>query len=237
MKSLAAIQSSYVPWKGYFDVIAAVDEFVLYDDVQFTKNDWRNRNLVKSGNGTMWLTIPVRTKNRFGQAIRDVEVSDPRWSDKHWKSIVTYYSKAPHFDALAPWLEGLYREIGGESRLSVINERFIRAIAELLRIETEISQAGDYDLPDDRSERLVALCRQAGADVYLSGPAARSYLDRDLFARHDIEVRWMDYSGYPEYHQLHGEFEHGVSILDLLLNVGPEGAKRYTKNLGTMGGG
>lgn len=236
MKSLAAIQSSYIPWKGYFDVVAAVDEFVLYDDVQFTKNDWRNRNLVKSSNGTTWLTIPVLTKDRFGQLIQDVEVSDSRWPVKHWKSIQANYAKAPFFERLSPWLEGIYQDLEDETRLAAINERFIREIADLLGLDTEITHASDYDLSEDRNVRLVELCRQTGSDVYLSGPAARTYLDQGLFDRHGIEVRWMDYSGYPEYGQLHGDFEHGVSILDLLLSEGPEEAGRFMKHVGKANG-
>lgn len=228
MKRVAILQSSYVPWKGYFDIIGSVDEFILYDDVQYSKNDWRNRNRIKTQAGTAWMTIPVRQTGRFGQPIREVEIGDPRWAAKHWKSIQTHYARAPWFPELAPVLADLYERASAEPLLSRVNEMFLREICGLLGIETRITRSMDYQLRGDRVDRLVGLCQQAGAREYLSGPAARDYLEEGRFADKGIAVRWMDYSGYPEHRQLFSPpFVHEVSILDLLLNEGPQGARGY----------
>lgn len=230
MKRVAILQSSYVPWKGYFDIIGSVDEFILYDDAQYSKNGWRNRNRIKTREGTAWLTIPVLGTGRFGQRIREVEIGDPRWAEKHWKSIQAHYARAAGFPELAPVLEKLYERAAAETLLSRVNELFLREICGLLGIGTRITRSMDYLLEGDRVERLVGLCEQAGAGEYLSGPAARDYLDESRFADKGMSVRWMDYSGYPEYRQLFSPpFVHEVSILDLLLNEGPEGARKCLK--------
>jgi hypothetical protein len=228
MKRIAILQSSYIPWKGYFDIIGKVDEFILYDDVQYTKNDWRNRNRIKTPSGTAWLTIPVLLKGRFGQTIREAEIRDRSWAVRHWKSLQTCYSRAAFYSPLAPAIRGLYEGTAGEQSLSAVNEQFLRALCELLGISTRITRSGDYELCGDRTERLVHLCEQAGATEYLTGPSARAYLDVESFARRGIDVQWMSYAGYPEYRQVYGSpFIHEVSILDLLFNVGPDESRQY----------
>lgn len=219
MKRVAILQSSYIPWKGYFDLMRQVDEFILYDDAQFTKRDWRNRNQIKTKDGVLWLTIPVHVKGLFTQAIKDVEISDASWGDKHFKTIAAAYARAPYFREYRDMLEELYR--GSRSlRLSDANRRFIDAFARLLGIGTKVSWSMDYVLPEGRVERLVALCQQAGATAYLSGPAAKDYIDPALFADAGIDLSYMDYAGYPEYPQLHPPFTHHVSVIDLIFNVG-----------------
>lgn len=225
MKRIAISQSNYIPWKGYFDLINSVDEFVIYDTVQFTKNDWRNRNLIKTAQGSMWLTIPVSTAGRHGMTIAEAEISQSNWHRQHWQSWQTHYARAPHFRTYADALRSLYFDHSG-TKLSQVNFRFLSATCRWLGIGTKLSLSTDYPHDGDRSERLLKICRQAGASCYLSGPAAREYLDVDLFLRNGVQVEWMDYSGYRPYHQLHGQFEHRVSVLDLLLNEGPE-APRY----------
>ncbi len=220
-KTVAICQSCYLPWKGYFDLIAGADEFILLDDVQYTRRDWRNRNLIKTRDGLRWLTVPVTVKGRFHQKIHDVVVSDRRWRRRHLAALRHAYARAPHFAATYTFLEELYDGCGFE-RLSRINHRFLAALCRRLDIPTRLSWSVDYCATGDRNERLLTLCRQAGATTYLSGPAARIYLDVDLFARHGISVRWMDYEGYREYPQLHAPFEHHVSIVDLLFNSGPD---------------
>lgn len=231
MKRAAILQSSYIPWKGYFDLIRKVDELILYDDVSYSKNDWRNRNRIKTRTGPLWLTIPVLATGRFGQRIRDVEIGDRRWTAKHWKSIQTHYARAPFFSEVAPVLRDLYERAEGQISLSVVNEMFLEALCDLLDIGTRITRSEDYELQGDRTERLVHLCEQAGASEYLSGPAAQSYLDEKEFASRGIAVRWMDYAGYPEYGQLFcPPFVHEVSVIDLLLNEGIEGARLYLRS-------
>jgi hypothetical protein len=226
-KRIAILQSNYIPWKGYFDLINSVDEFILYDTAQFTKNDWRNRNRIKTPRGVSWLTIPVC--HNFGQTIQETKVSDPSWGPKHWSSLLQNYSDAPHFKAYAPVFESLYRDIAGEEYLSAINFRFMRLVCEIIGIDTPIRWSRDYSLAEGKIERLVDLCRQTGADEYLSGPAAQDYLKEEPFSDAGITLTYMDYSGYPEYRQLYPPFEHRVSILDLIFNEGPA-ARAYLKS-------
>jgi len=230
-KAVAIVQSNYIPWKGYFDLINYVDEFILYDDVQYTKNDWRNRNQIKTQNGKQWLTIPVQQKN-LKQRIDETLISNDIWRKKHWKTITQYYSKAKHFKDYKDVFEKLYLDT--EDRyLSKINYKFLIAICGMLGIKTKISWSTDYQRASGRTERLVNLCKQSGATCYLSGPAARDYIKHQLFIEENISVHYMDYSGYSEYNQLYQPFIHNVSIIDLIFNEGPE-AFNYLKsfNLG-----
>jgi hypothetical protein len=224
-KTVAIVQSNYVPWKGYFDLMRRVDEFILYDDVQYTRRDWRNRNRFKSPQGTQWLTIPVQVKGRYTQRIDETLVSDPAWAQRHWLTLRSWYRKAPFFKHYEAVLEGLYmgqRDLA----LSAINRRFLEGLRDLLGIKTPLSSSSDYATSGQKTERLLGICQAAGASTYLSGPAAREYLEEERFRDAGIVVEWMSYEGYPEYPQLHGPFEHGVSVIDLLLNVGEE-APRY----------
>jgi hypothetical protein len=221
VKRVAIVQSSYIPWKGFFDLMRRVDEFILYDDAQYTRRDWRNRNQIKTKDGLLWLTIPVEVKGKFTQAIKDVCISERSWNDQHFKTIAAAYARAPHFREYRGQIEELYR--GASSpRLSDVNRWFIDGLAKILGVTTKVSWSMDYELPEGRVERLVALCRQAGATSYLSGPSARDYIEQDahLFADAGIPVDYIDYSGYPEYAQLYPPFEHHVSVIDLILNAG-----------------
>lgn len=227
-KTTAIVQSNYIPWRGYFDLINSVDEFILYDDMQYTRRDWRNRNAIKSLGGLLWLTIPVQVKGKYFQKIKDTMVADDNWARDHWRSIVHNYSKASYFSKYKKLFEDLY--IGSPDKyLSQINYRFIVAICRILGIDTTISWSMDYDLVGDKTERLVNLCKQAGATKYLTGPAAKAYLEEELFKREGIDVSYMDYSGYPDYRQLYPPFEPNVSMIDLVLNEGPD-AGRYMKS-------
>lgn len=205
-----------------------VDEFILYDDMQYTKRDWRNRNKIVTPDGLMWLTIPVDTKGKFYQKINETKISDMKWVDEHWKSIQYNYAKAKHFDEYADVIHGMYEQCRNEEYISKVNYIFLTGICKLLDIKTKITWSSDYELVDGKTERLVGLVKSAGGDYYLSGPAAKDYVVPELFEEAGIELDWMDYSGYKEYHQLGKEFEHGVSILDLIFNEGAD-AKKYLK--------
>lgn len=220
MKKVAIVQSNYIPWKGYFDLIAAVDEFILFDDMQFTRRDWRNRNQIKTPQGLQWLTVPVQVKGKYMQAIRDTTIQDSDWAEVHWKTLTANYTRAPHFREIATLLEPLYRERC--ETISALNRRFIEAICVYLGIRTKLTNSWDYSLIEGKSERLADLCRQARATTYVSGPAARNYLDENAFAALGITVDWFNYDDYPTYSQLWGEFNHGVSIVDLLFNRGAD---------------
>jgi hypothetical protein len=227
-KRVAIVQSCYIPWKGYFDLINLADEFVLYDDRQYTRRDWRNRNRIKTPQGTAWLTIPTQTKGKYLQRIDETLVDGDTWREQHWRSLRQNYAAAPFFEELSPRFARLYEE-SSEDRLSLINRAFVEEACDILGIETKLSWSTDYEPSGGRSERLLSLCIQTGAATYLSGPSARDYLDEDLFAGQGIELEYMDYSGYPEYAQPHPPFEHGVTILDLLFCTGA-GAPSYMKS-------
>lgn len=228
MKTIAIVQSSYIPWRGYFDLIRAADEFILFDDMQYTRRDWRNRNKIKTAQGPRWLTIPVKVKGKFLQKICDTEVDDPDWAELHWKTIEGSYKRAPHFDWLASQLRPLYEELGREQMLSRINFRCLAMLAELLGCKTKFSWSMDYPQFEGKTERLVQLCLAAGGTRYISGPSARDYIVPQLFEDAGVELCFADYSGYPDYPQLFGAFEAQVSIIDLLFNAG-EQSPRYMK--------
>ena len=222
---IAISQSNYIPWKGYFDLIQSVDEFVLFDDVQYTRRDWRNRNRIKTPHGLAWLTIPVQTSGQYLALIKDIEVTDPAWAKKHWKTIGAMYAQAPYFRMVADRFERLYLE-STETRLSLINRTWLEAACEMLEIRTRITWSMDYAVAEGRTERLVSICQQAGATTYISGPSARGYIDNACFEAAGIELHYFDYDGYPEYPQVHGPFEHAVSVIDLLCHTGPN-ARQY----------
>jgi hypothetical protein len=222
---ICIIQSCYIPWKGFFDLIGRCDEYVIYDSAQYVKRHWHNRNRIKTANGIEWLTIPVITKGRFEQAINEVEIEKP-WAEKHWRALELAYRRAPYFGQLAPAVRGWYERSDKQPRLSDVNAIFLHGIAELLGLKTSIVGDAAYPAAGAKTERLLAICRASGADRYLSGPSAKEYFNEGMFASADITVEWMSYAGYPEYPQLHGGFEHAVTALDLLFNTGPD-APRY----------
>jgi hypothetical protein len=227
-KKVAVVQSNYIPWKGYFDLINLVDEFILYDDMQYTRRDWRNRNIIKTPRGPIWLTIPVEVKGKYFQKIKDTTISDPNWGKTHWTTIVHNYSKAKYFAMHREVFENLY--LSSEERfLSRVNYLFLTAICEILDIKTKISWSMDYNPGSGKTERLVDLSKQASATEYVSGPRAKDYLQEELFTNEGISLRYIDYSSYPEYKQLSSPFEHQVSIIDLIFNEGPE-ATKYMKS-------
>ena len=230
-KKVAILQSSYIPWKGYFDLINMVDEFILYDDRQYTKRDWRSRNRIKTANGLFWLSVPVKVKGRFTQRIDEVTVDDPGWARKHWQTIAQNYSAAPHFKAYRGVFEHVYQEVAnGLERLTDVNRALIEAVTGVLGIKTRITRSTDYpESSSDRTGNLVDLCKAAEATSYLSGPSARAYIEVQRFEQAGIALSYMDYSGYPEYPQLFPPFEHQVTVLDLLFNTGPE-AQSFMKS-------
>jgi hypothetical protein len=230
LKKVAILQSNYIPWKGYFDLIGSVDEFILYDDMQYTRRDWRNRNQIKTPQGVQWLTVPVRVKGKYDQKIRDTEIDGGDWAAAHWKALAQNYARAPHFAEIAAWLEPLYLT-ASYTHLSELNRRFIEAVCACLRIDTVISDSRDYTLVGGKTERLADLCAQAGGTEYVSGPSARDYVDESVFEHSGIKLTWFDYAGYPEYPQLWGEFAHGVTVLDLLFNCGKD-AGRFMRHAG-----
>lgn len=222
---ISIIQSCYIPWKGFFDLIGRCDEYVIFDSAQYVKRHWHNRNRIKTARGAEWLTIPVVTKGRFDQPIEAVEIEKP-WADKHWRSIELAYRPAPYFDHFAPTVMRWYEAAEKLPRLTDVNAVFLRGIAEILGLRTQIVRDDRYPSNGVKTERLLGIAAAAGASSYLSGPSARVYFDEAMFRAAGITPEWMDYDGYPEYPQLHGPFDHAVTVLDVLFNTGPD-APRY----------
>lgn len=221
--TVSILQSNYIPWKGYFDLIARSDVFVIYDEVQYTKNDWRNRNKIKTSNGPQWLTIPVK-QTSLDQKIFETEVLKTNWYKKHINALQTNYGKAPFFKEFMEVLRPVYEK--ADTNLSEINKSFIEAICDILKISTKIVDSRELNLSGGRQERLEDACVKLNADRYVSGAAARSYLDVQRFLELGIEVDWMEYQGYKPYDQLYPPFVHEVTILDLIFNEG-ENARDY----------
>src|SRR5437899_2166038 len=220
VKRVAISQSDYIPWKGYFDLIHEVDLCLFYDDVQFTKNDWRNRNLVKAPGGRQWLSIPVGTD--LNRLICEVTLENAHWQRKHWKTLAHLYGRAPFFSHYRGFLEDVYLNREWKS-LSELNQFLIRTIArDYLGVQTVFRQASEFPSVGKNADRVVSLLKAVKADVYVSGPAGKAYLDPARLQREGIELVWKDYSGYPEYGQFHSPFEHAVTILDLLFHTGPK---------------
>jgi WbqC-like protein family len=224
---ICIIQSCYIPWKGFFDLIGRCDEYVVFDSAQYVRGHWHNRNRIKTANGVEWLTIPVIAKGRFAQPICEVEIEKP-WADKHWRAIELAYKRAAFFEPIAPAVKSWYERADKQARLSDVNAIFLHGIAGLLGLKTRIVSDAAYPAQGIKTERLLGIAHAAGADRYLSGPSAQAYLDEAMFASAGIATEWMSYDGYPAYQQLHGGFEHAVTVLDLLFNTGIE-APRYLK--------
>jgi len=221
-KRVAILQSAYIPWKGYFDIIHDVDEFIFLDDVQYTRQDWRNRNRIKTPTGLAWLTIPVGTD--LERRICDVELPSTSWRSDHLRRLEASYRDAPFFEDCRPLLDAVYPP---DCRtLSELNQNAIRTIAARLGVTATFRDSRELDAGGRQLDRVIGILRATGADVYVSGPAAKSYIDPQRFADAGIELVWKSYDGYPEYPQLHPPFAHQVTVLDLLFHTGAE-APRY----------
>lgn len=229
-RTLVILQSNYIPWKGYFDLMNAADLFVVFDEVQYTRRDWRNRNKIVIDGAAKWLSIPVQTKGKYDASIAEIEVSDNAWAANHWNSIRLAYGKAPFFDVYRDGLEDTYVSAGALSHLSAINRLFLEHLAPMLGIDTEIAESRAVArTTHDPAARLVEICQAFGATCYLSGPAAKSYIDPDLFDAAGIRLEYADYEGYPSYAQNSETFEHGVSVIDLLMHTGDD-ARSHLKS-------
>ncbi len=223
MTTLAVLQPGYLPWLGFFDQVARADVFVIYDDVQYDHGGWRNRNRVKSRDSVVWLTVPVLHSNRMGQSIDTVEIApNTHWARKHLTTIAQAYARAPFLLRYLPELEAILMRPW--QRLVDLDMALIASLCGWLDLNPPEQRASTLGIAGGRSSRLIALCQHFGADTYLSGNAAKSYLDIGAFAAAGISVEWQNYS-HPVYPQQHGPFVSHLSVLDLLLNVGPDSAR------------
>ena len=217
------LQPSYIPWRGVFDQINRSDVFVFYDDVQYDKRGWRNRNQIKTPKGKQWLTIPVYSRGAQTEHITIDQIRivwDNPWNEDHWKSLQHAYGKAPFFKRYASLLEKFYAR--HDERLADFTIDFTIALAGELGIRhVRFLRSSQLAVEGQKTDRLIAVLAKVGADHYLSGPSAQDYIEDDKFKAAGIRLEYMVYN-YPEYPQLYPPYDAFVSILDLLFMTGPE---------------
>ncbi len=215
-------QPQYLPWLGYFDKIDRADIFVLLDTVQYKKNEWQNRNRIKTAQGWQWLTVPVLY--RFPQLISEVEINNrEKWQHRQSQAVVSNYRKAPNWDVLEEFFEEIFSSEW--TSIAGLNIRVVKRLCALLGIETPLFVASEIgNFPEDPDERLIAIARHFGADTYLAGSGGREYMQMDKYGDSGITVLFQDYR-QPVYDQLFGEFEPFMSVIDLMLNHGGESLK------------
>jgi len=219
MTRVAIVQSNFLPWRGYFDVIDDVDVFVVLDDVQYTRRDWRNRNQIKTRDGSKWITVPVLDEYQ-SSLIRDVRIApDARWRDKQLGLIEHSYRKAAHFSGLFEEFRAVLSQ--DYSHLNDLNIALMQWVAKKLSITTTIVRSSELQSSGTKTARLIELLKGVGAGSYLSGPSAEAYIDVQMFAAAGISLAYKEYA-YGPYPQLWGSFEGAVSVLDLLFNTGAE---------------
>ena len=219
--NVVILQPSYIPWRGYFGQIRKADLFIFYDDVQYDKHGWRNRNQIKTAQGKQWLTIPVHSKGvTEGIPIKDVRIDWSRpWGKAHLKALTIAYNKTPHFKDYLPLLESFY------DRRDDCLADFTIEITILLSRELGIASTRflrSSELPGIhgvKTERLIQILKRVGAKHYISGPSARGYVEKEKFDEAGITLEYMEYH-YPEYPQLYPPFDPYVTILDLLFMAG-----------------
>lgn len=220
LKKLVVLQPSYLPWLGYFDQYHWSDVFVLYDDVQYDKHGWRNRNRIRTASGLQWLTVPVLTRGKDRPDNLDVSIDDSKpWRKKHCRSLQQAYSKAPYFDMVYPALEAVLTK--DQTLLIDLNIELLGALTELLEMPWKVVRSSELGIPGRKTGRLIGICQKFGATDYLTGDAARDYLDESAFEVAGVKVHWHGYQ-HPEYRQRFDGFEPYASVVDLLFNHGPE---------------
>lgn len=217
------IQSNFLPWRGYFDFLREVDLFILHDDLQYTKGDWRNRNRIKTRRGSEWITVPVKYSH-VSQTIEETKIDySAPWAKKMLNRIRESYRRAPYFDKYFPELGERLHEPAAS--ISDLNLRLIQWVCRHLEIDTPIRFSREFHPQGAKTERLVGILKQVNATTYLSGPAAQTYLVPALLEREGIKLEYKKY-GYPEYPQLYEPFDPHVSVIDLLFMMG-EGSRDY----------
>jgi hypothetical protein len=213
-------QPNFLPWQGYFYKIANSDIFVLFDTVQYTKNGYQNRNLIKTPQGALWLTVPVLGKGKFGQATNEVSVNNNlEWGPKIWKTIHQNYRKAKYFNLYSDYFEEIFSKEW--ELLNDLNTTLLIKIIDWLEISTPIKRASEMNVAGKSSELLVNICKELNADIYLSGFGGEKYMENEIFEDNKIKIKTYDYAVI-EYPQLYGDFISNLSIIDLLFNCGPE---------------
>jgi hypothetical protein len=226
--NVVILQPSYIPWRGYFDQIRRADVFVFYDDVQYDKHGWRNRNRIKNQQGGQWLTIPVYNQSVVSEHVPIQEVlidwKQP-WNQRHWRALRENYARAPYFSAYAPWLEQVYQR--HPDRLADFTIPLTIEIAQRLGLGgTRFLRSSDLCVEGQKTTRLIHILKQLGATHYISGPSARSYIEEEQFQQAGICLEYMQYD-YPEYPQFYPPYDPNVTVLDLLFMTGPDAAQYF----------
>ena len=221
MKKIAILQSNYLPWKGVFDMINRVDIFVFLEDVQYTEHDWRNRNKIKTQHGSKWITVPIINSGRGGQMIYQAETNKKiNWQRKHYNSFQINYAKAPFFKHYKWIIDDLYIKHEWD-KISDFNIYAIKLISKELGIDTKFVNSLDIQTKFLKDDKVIEICNKLEGDYYLSGPSAKDYIIPEKFNKNNITLEYINYE-YPEYKQLFEPFDHYVTVLDLLFNVGTD---------------
>lgn len=231
------LQPSFVPWRGYFDQIRRADVFVFYDDVQYDKHGWRNRNQIKTAAGKQWLTIPVHSGGATtGTQIREVRIdwSKP-WQRQHVGAITSAYGRAPHFREYVPLIESLYAR-RDEFLADLTISSTVQLARELGITHTRFVRSSELEgVTGRKTERLIQILKLLGAGHYISGPSAREYVDSGAFEQAGIKLEYMKYD-YPPYPQLYPPYDAQVTVLDLLFMTGPRALEYFSTPQGASGG-
>lgn len=228
--NLVVMQPSYIPWLGYFDLMLKADLFLYYDNVQFDKDSWRNRNRIKTPQGAQWLTVPVLTKGLNKPTNGEIQINNnENWKKKHLKSIELNYRKSRFFEQVFPKFETILNQEW--DKLIDLNAAFIKEMSSMLGIETTVDYVSNLklELPDDKNEKLIAICKKVGANQFYEPKGGATYIDGEMFKSRDIQLEMQDFQ-FPTYPQLFGEFISQLSTIDLLFNLGPEGSREIFLN-------
>ena len=217
---LTAHQPVYIPWLGLFHKIALADQYCIFDIAQYQTKDFNNRNKIKTNNGSIWLSVPVESKNHFEKKLKDIKIINNGWHKKHFKSIDLAYKKAPFYKDYIEDIEKLYKE-KEYTYLADLNFASLEFALKALGISMPISKASDYDLEGMKSDLVLDMSKKLGATDYIFGALGKDYADIPSFTESGITPHFQDFI-HPIYPQLHGEFEPYMSVLDLLFNMGPQ---------------
>ena len=221
-------QPAYLPWPGYFHRLMLADTFVFFDNTQFEKNSFINRNKIKNPRGAPWLTVPVSLKGHLEKEIREIEISGQAWRKDHWQAIELNYKKAKYWNKYSEKLKKFYEK--PYSNIAEACFAQLKMFAEMLGVETKIIGASELKKFDSKKDDLVLdICKELSADLYISGSQGKGYLDLEKFKTQGVKVYFQDYQ-HPAYQQLWGEFLPNLSIIDLLFNEGPKSKEIILKN-------
>jgi hypothetical protein len=224
-------QSNYIPWKGYFTTMKKASHIILYDNAQYTRRDWRNRNKIITPNGPAWLSIPIDVKGKYHQKVNEAKVKNNDWPTDHWNKIVQNYRHASSFKEYSQHFEKLYvDELKNYEYLTDINRIMLQKCIQLLGIDIEIIDSRQLDIRGGKTEKLINICRDLNADEYFTGPAAQGYMEEELFSKNNIKLTYYDLDNFPTYKQKWDGFDHYVSILDMFFNLGKDTANYFNWN-------